>query len=135
MRSYVLALLSCLVLSAPLSGYYENAKSEIIDLKFSAKVNSVFIGYPAYYASGSYEAYKISLVVVNMWERKYEPKKPPKFKIKETLLTVMAISNEMANQGFETVEESWTSQGFKHAIERSISILEGKPFLGDGLYH
>jgi hypothetical protein len=135
MKPYLLALLSSLVLSTPLSGYYEKAKDEIGDLKFTAKVNSVFIGYPAYYATGSHEAYKLSLVVISMWERKYQPRKAPKFKIKDTLLVLMAISNEMANEGFETVEESWTSQGFKHGLERSLSILEGKPFAGDGLYH
>lgn len=135
MRPYLFALLSSLVLSAPLSGYYEKAKDEIADLKFSAKVNSMFIGYPAYYATGAHDAYRYALVVVNMWERKYQPKKAPKFKIKDTLLVLMAISNEMANEGFETVEESWTSQGFKHGLERSMSILEGKPFVIDGLYH
>ncbi len=135
MRPYLFALFSSLVLSAPLLGYYEKAKEEITDLKYKAKVDAMFIGYPAYYAGGAHDGYRFSLLVINMWERKYQPKKPPKFKIKDSLLVLMAISNEMANQGFETVEESWTSQGFKHGLERSLSILDGKPFSGDGLYH
>lgn len=132
MKPYLFALL---VLTAPLSGYYEKAKTEISDLRFTAKLKSVLFGHEAYYALGAHDGYRHALVVISMWERKYQPKKPPLFKIKDDILVLKAISNELANEGHDFIEDSWTGQGYRSALERSISLLEGKPFLEDGRYH
>ena len=135
MKPYLLALLCSLSLTTSLSAYYEEAKSQIKDLRTDAQWRSVLIGYDAYYAVGLYDAYRYSLLVINMWERKYEPKKAPRFKIKDSLLTLMAISTEQADQGYFTVEESWSGQGFRQGLKKSISILEGKPFLDENIFH
>lgn len=135
MKPYVFALIASLCLSTTLFGHFESAKYELKDLKFNAKMKSMLFGYDAYYSVGQYDAYTYALLVINMWERRYTPKKPPKFKMKTDLLVLMAISNEKADEGFEFVEDSWSNSGFRNGITRSISIIEGKPYVGDGLYH
>ena len=89
MKLYQLALSCCLFLSAPILGYYEEAKQEIRDLKTEATWRSMLIGYDAYYCTGQVEAYRKALLVINIWERRYKPKKPPKSAMKEYLLVLM----------------------------------------------
>jgi hypothetical protein len=136
MKNFIFSLLLCpLFLVSSLFGHYEEVKQEIKVLKNDCYWKSILFGYDAYFAAGSYDAYRKALIVINKWERKYKPKRPPRFRIKDDLLVLVSISDEESDQGFDAVEDSWKCGGFRNGILRSISIIDGKPYVSDGVYH